>query len=89
MKKIFNIFLTLAAVASLAVSCKQEEPYEPGPQDLDGCYGVFFPSQEATGAHTYDPTMATETEILVSRKVSDDAITVPYPHEPHDRERGL
>ena len=78
MKKIFNIFLTLAAVASLAVSCKQEEPYEPGPQDLDGCYGVFFPSQEATGAHTYDPTMATETEILVSRKVSDDAITVPY-----------
>lgn len=78
MKKIFSIFLTIATVAFMAVSCQEEAAYEPGPQDVDGCYGVYFPSQPATGSHTYDPTMPTVQEFIVARTVSDDSIDVPY-----------
>lgn len=78
MKKIYSILLTIAAAAFMVVSCQEEQAYEPGPQDMEGCYGVYFPAQEATGAHTYDPTMPTVQEFTVARKVSDDAIDVPY-----------
>ncbi|MCQ2186989.1 MAG: hypothetical protein MJY73_01430 [Bacteroidales bacterium] len=78
MKKIYSILLTLAAAAFMAVSCQPEQAYEPGPKDVDGCYGVYFPSQPATGSHTFDPTMPTVQEFLVARTNSDDSIDVPY-----------
>lgn len=78
MKKFRYFFLALAALSFAAVSCQtQEEPYEPGEPDVSGCYGVYFPVQEAAGAHTYDPTMPTTVEFIVKRTNSSGAITVP------------
>ena len=78
MKKIANIFLAFAALAFVASSCVDEpEIHEPGEPEEEGCYGVYFPEQENTGTHTYDPTMATVAEIIVNRAVSKGDITVP------------
>ncbi|MBO4758371.1 MAG: hypothetical protein J5577_07990 [Bacteroidales bacterium] len=77
MKRFRYFFLALAAL-SLAVACTQkEEPFQPGDPDVSGCYGVYFPVQEAAGAHTYDPTMPTTVEFTVKRTNSSGAITVP------------
>lgn len=77
MKKLFYI-LTLAATASLMFSCQKEKPqHEPGPADVAGCYGVYFPSQEASGSHVYNPTQEPVIEIQVSRTNSSGSITVP------------
>ena len=77
MKRFKYFFLALASLA-LAASCTQkEEPFEPGEPDIAGCYGVYFPVQDAAGAHTYDPTMPTSIEFTVKRTNSSGAITVP------------
>ena len=77
MKRFKYFFLALASLA-LAASCTQkEEPFEPGEPDVAGCYGVYFPVQDASGAHTYDPTMPTTVEFTVKRTNSSGAITVP------------
>ena len=79
MKNITKFFLTIAAFGFLAVACQPEpEVHEPGEPDLEGCYGVYFPTQEATGSHTLDPTQPTFTDIEVKRTNSKGAITVPY-----------
>lgn len=80
MKKI--LYITSAVLALLAVSCAKVEVsdngHEPGPKDVDGCYGVYFPTQEASGAHTYDPSQTPEVEITVGRKDRKGEITVPF-----------
>ena len=79
MKKIFNICIAATVAALAVVSCqKKAEPYQPGTPDEPGCYGVYFPTQEASGAHTYDPDMATEVVFKVARTNTSGAITVPY-----------
>ena len=76
--KIFNKFLYLVAALSLTVvACEEPTPFEPGPQEEDGCYGVYFPAQEASGSHILSPTDALEFTIKLSRNVTDGAITVP------------
>ena len=78
--KIFNKFLYLAAtaLALVAVSCvPKEEPVEVGPQDVEGCFDVFFPAQDASGSHILSPSDALEIEITISRTVSEGEITVP------------
>lgn len=78
MKKIIYIF-TVAVLAALSVvSCKKEQaPHEAGEPDLAGCYGVYFPSQEAAGSHTYDPSQEPVVSFTVARKVTTGDITVP------------
>ena len=77
MKKFYNILLTIAALAAFA-SCAQEEiEYKPGEPDVEGCYGVYFPTQEAFGDHTLDPTKPTEVDITVARTNTKGSITVP------------
>ena len=61
----------------VTVSCVEEYQYEKGEADVDGCYGVYFPVQEATGDHTYDPSMPTEMTFTVARTKAEGAITVP------------
>ena len=79
MKNISKYLLALSAVAFLLAGCKKEvETYEPGPADPSDTYGVYFPVQEATGSHTYDPDMAREIEFTVSRTNSKGAVTVPF-----------
>lgn len=75
--KFWKYILTLAAVSLAAVSCVEEQPYEWGEADVEGCYGVYFPVQDASGAHTYDPSMPTEIEFTVARLQTSGAITVP------------
>ncbi len=75
--KFWKYILTLAVLTFGAVSCVEEEVYEKGEPDLDGCYGVYFPAQEATGSHTYDPSMDRTVSFTVARTNSNDDITVP------------
>lgn len=77
MKNIFKIF-AIATVAFAALSCVKEQEHKPGEADLEGCYGVYFPVQEASGSHTYDPSMEKEIIISVTRSKTKDAIKVPY-----------
>lgn len=77
MKKIYNLVLMLAAFAVAAVSCTDKAEYEQGEPEVAGCYGVYFPTQSATGSHTYDPTADKKVTVTVARKVSKGAITVP------------
>ena len=78
MKKFFNI-LSLVAAASLAViSCVEEKlPHEMGGPEVDGCYGVYFPTQEASGSHVFNPTQDPVIDITVARTNTKGAITVP------------
>lgn len=77
MKKISKLLFIFTALATLAVACKEEEQYEWGPEDVAGCYGVYFPTQEASGSHTYDPTKEPTAEFTVKRTNATGAITVP------------
>lgn len=67
----------MAAMSLFTVACVEEVTYEKGEADVDGCYGVYFPVQEAAGAHTYDPSMPTEIVFTVARTNTSGAITVP------------
>ncbi|MBQ8811901.1 MAG: hypothetical protein IJZ70_06295 [Bacteroidales bacterium] len=72
------LFTLLAAFSILTVSCQvEEQTYEPGEPDLEGCYGVYFPTQEAAGSHTMDPSETPAVEIIVKRATAEDDITVP------------
>ena len=78
MKKYINIILASAFAALTVLSCAQKEIYEPGTPDPGDCYGVFFPSQDAMGSHTYDPSMERTVSITVTRTNTNGAITVPF-----------
>ena len=73
-----KILLSLLFVLPFLFSCQpQVDPYTPGEEDVTGCYGVYFPSQAATGSHTLDPTMAPQATFTAMRKNTSGAITVP------------
>lgn len=76
MKAFYKILAALPAVFSLA-ACGNVEGYKPGEPELEGCYGVYFPTQEASGSHTFDPTADKSITIKVARANSAGAITVP------------
>lgn len=78
MKKFINILLAAAVTALAVVSCQKEEQVKPGTPDPEGCYGVYFPVQESTGSHTYDPEMDRVITFTVARTNTNGAITVPY-----------
>lgn len=73
-----KILISLLFVLPFLFSCQQQvEPFTPGEEEVSGCYGVYFPSQEATGSHTLDPTMAPEATFTAMRKNTSGSITVP------------
>ena len=83
MKKILSYIFMFGAVAALTLSsCAKKEVYQTGEPDLATCYGVYFPSQEASGSHTYDPEMEKSITVTIARNQEkpfiDNAITVPY-----------
>lgn len=76
--KRLNIFCTLLALLSLAVvSCSKTDAFEPGPQDVEGCYDVYFPKQENTGEISLDPAESTMFTYTALRTNTEGAITVP------------
>lgn len=77
MKKFSKYIFALAALALASTACVKEAEYEKGPQDVEGCYGVYFPTQEVLGSNTIAPTDPTSLTLVVARQVSDNAITVP------------
>lgn len=78
MKKFINILLAAAVTALAVVSCQKEEQVKPGTPDPEGCYGVYFPIQEASGSHIYSPDMDRSVTITVARTNTSGAITVPF-----------
>ena len=81
MKTIFKILYVAAAVSFLATACKTVEELEPAPQEADGCYGVYFPTQDASGHHVFSPTDELKQTFTIARTNSKDAITVPVKTE--------
>lgn len=78
MKKFSKILFFLAGLSLAAVSCvPEEEVYSPGEAEEEGCYGVYFPTQDASGSHTYDPEMEKSITVTVARTVTEGDITVP------------
>ncbi len=77
MKNIFKTILMMAVLPFMALSCAPEEVFNPGEPDLEGCYGVYFPTQDASGSHAIDPSAPKTVEFVVKRLVKDDEITVP------------
>lgn len=74
----FNKFLyVLAALSFVAVACEEEEAIEPGEQEVENCYGVFFPAQEASGSHVFSPTEEAKVVVKLARTNTEGAITVP------------
>ena len=77
MKKFRYFFLALAALAFAASCTQKEEPFQPGDPDVSGCYGVYFPVQEASGSHIFSPVQDPKIEVTVARTNSSGSITVP------------
>jgi len=70
MKKINKyLFGAFAALLTAGLfSCVETAPeYVPGAPEVAGCNGVYFPTQEASGEHTFDPTMARVISVTLQR----------------------
>lgn len=79
MKKLSSIIFALAALSFAAVSCQEEEIFQPGEPEESGCYGVYFPVQEASGSHTLTPDDPTSVDIIVKRANASGSVSdVPY-----------
>ena len=75
MKAINKIWVLAALLPFVLFSCKKAElTYEPGEPDLANCYGVYFPTQEASGSHTFDPEMDRIITVTVARKADQPLI---------------
>ncbi len=76
MKRFFKYILAAAAPVLAVAACVEEDIYQPGESDTEGCYGVYFPAQET--ALVLDPSDPTEYSIVVGRTNTIDDITVPF-----------
>lgn len=77
------MILAMAAILSFAaISCTPQEEYTPGKQDVEGCFGVYFPSQDAASkAITIEPNQAHRVKISVAREFSDVDYDITVPVE--------
>ena len=72
------IYILFAALLCMALACnKKEAPYVPGEPDVDGCYGVYFPDQDAAKTHYFAPEAEKTVTITVKRTNANGAIDVP------------
>ena len=68
----------MTALLSLVfASCAQEEMHAPGELDAEGCYGVYFPTQNGVGDLQIEPDDPTTLTFMVRRSNSRDEIRVP------------
>ena len=67
----------MALLLAGAAACTQENLYEQGAAELDGSYGVYFPTQTSATVLELDPLEKKNVTYRVSRENALDAITVP------------
>ena len=77
MKNIAKYLFAISAAAFTFAACEKETEVKPGEPELDGCYGVYFPVQDASGDHVFNPTQDPKIDITVARTNTEGAITVP------------
>lgn len=79
MKKFINIISLVAVAAFTLVSCQKEQDTsrEPSPAEVSGCYGVYFPTQEASGSHVFSPVDDPSIDVVLARTNTSGSITVP------------
>lgn len=84
MKAINKFFYALLAFATVGmVACSEDATHEPGPAELEGCYGVYFPeasvleTQGPMGEISVDPSEATVFKYYAYRENTEGQITVP------------
>lgn len=77
MMKRYFIYLVSAVFAFAAVSCQEELRYQPGEQDAENCYGVFFPVQTGVGDLQIEPTDPTVLTYTVRRSRTEGELHVP------------
>lgn len=84
MKAINKFFYALLAFATVGmVACSEDATHEPGPAELEGCYGVYFPeasvleSQGPMGDTSLDPSEPTTFTYYAYRENTEGEITVP------------
>ena len=76
MKKYISYIMT-ALLSLVFASCAQEEMHAPGELDAEGCYGVYFPTQNGVGDLQIEPDDPTTLTFMVRRSNSRDEIRVP------------
>lgn len=84
MKAINKFFYALLAFATVGmVACSEDATHEPGPAELEGCYGVYFPeasvleTQGPMGDTSLDPSEPTTFTYYAYRENTEGEITVP------------
>lgn len=68
--------MVITSLVFIFTSCEKPTKHQPGEPDVEGCYGVYFPSQKTS--ITLDPSDPTVATITVARTNTTGAITVPY-----------
>jgi len=81
MKNIAKYLFAISAAALAFAACEKETEVKPGEPDVEGCYGVFFPSQDAIGDHVLSPVDEPKLEFTVSRTNTSGEIIVPVTAE--------
>ncbi len=78
MKKLKKLMCAaLLPLCAFAVSCTDDDNWEPGAPDVADCYEVFFPEQDNTGDMEIDPAADLEFTYIARRGNADGAIVVP------------
>ena len=70
-------YLALALITMLSLASCKKEVVEKGAPEVDGCAGVYFPTQKNTGALLLDPSDPTEVTYTAKRTNAEGSITVP------------
>lgn len=76
----YSLYKAIAAAATVlfaVAACQTEEVFQAGEPELEGCYGVYFPTQEASGSHTFDPSAEKVITVKVARTNTEGDIVVP------------
>ena len=73
----YIVYLISAIFAFSAISCQEELTYQPGEQDHENCYGVYFPAQKGAGDLQIEPTDSKVLTYTVRRTNTDGELHVP------------
>ena len=73
----YIVYLISAIFAFSALSCQEELRHQPGEQDHENCYGVYFPVQTGTGDLQVEPSDPSVLTYTVRRSKTDGELYVP------------